>query len=233
MYALLVFTFLFLLLFPVFLILIYIIRNRKMALYLNLVWARLFFILIFMPIEVVWEFKPSTSTNYILCSNHFSFLDIASIAYTPFSFVFVGKSSLSKIPLFGLMYRSLHITVDREKIRSGYDTFKRSSETLLNGFSLAIFPEGGITSKDPPNMSRFKDGAFRTAVETNTPIVPVTLPYNWKILPDDKSFRMMPAKCKVIYHEPIETKDLGMADISALKQEVFSIIQSTLNRHNN
>lgn len=230
-YALIVFSVLFIILLPFFLIFIFILRHERAALTLNLVWTRLFFPLILMPVDVEWRFEPIKQQNYILCANHFSYLDIALIAYTPFTFVFVGKSSLTKIPLFGLMYKSLHITVDRAKIKSGYDTFRRSAAKLRAGQSLAIFPEGGIRSQNPPEMVRFKDGAFRIAIETQTPIVPVTLPHNWKIMPDNKSVSMFWKRNKVIYHQPISTEGYNIEDMESLKTRVHQTITEELRNH--
>lgn len=227
-YALLIFVSLFLIFLPAFFVLIFFYKNNRPALFLNLVWARLFFFFIGMPVEKDWRFKPEKGQNYIMCGNHFSYLDIAAIAYTPFPFVFVGKSSLGKIPLFGIMYKKLHVTVDRAKIRSGYNTFQKSAELIKEGYSLAIFPEGGIVSKNEPYMTRFKDGAFRTAIETGTPIMPVSMPYNWKILPDNDSVSMYWRRCKVVFHEPIVTSGMTLEDVSSLRQRVFDVIQNEL-----
>src|SRR5260221_693358 len=39
-------------------------------------------------------------------------------------------------------------------------------------------------------------------------------------------------KVKVIFHEPIETNDLGLDDVSRLKTEVFKVIDSELKQQN-
>ena len=95
-----------------------------------------------------------------------------------------------------------------------------------------IFPEGGIITANPPTMTRFKDGAFRTAIEKQIAVIPVTIPYNWIILPDS-SFLPRRHLMKVIYHEPIETTGMTLADLPALKQKTYEIISSELKRHLN
>jgi len=79
-------------------------------------------------------------------------------------------------------------------------------------------------------MARFKDGPFRIAIEKQIPVVPVTIPYNWIILPDDGKFLLnkRERKVKIIFHEPIETKGLKMSDMEDLKQKTFEIIDSEL-----
>jgi 1-acyl-sn-glycerol-3-phosphate acyltransferase len=91
-----------------------------------------------------------------------------------------------------------------------------------------MYPEGGILSKRIPQMSRFKDGAFRAAIAKQIPIVPVTLPDNWIILPDEKIPLITRRKMRMIYHQPIPTIGLNMEDVALLKDRVFGIIDEEL-----
>lgn len=79
-------------------------------------------------------------------------------------------------------------------------------------------------------MCAYKDGAFRTAIEKQIAIVPVTIPYNWIILPDEEKMRLHRGTVKVIFHTPIETTEMTLNDIPALKQSVFSIIDAELRK---
>ena len=126
------------------------------------------------------------------------------------------------------MYGKLHITVDRSKLKSRYTSLKKSFEAIDEGKSLVIFPEGGIVTSKDPVMAKFKDGAFRIAIEKQIAIVPVTIPYNWIILPPDQ-FLLRWHPLRVIVHEPLETKGLTMNDIDSLKQRLFTIIDEELN----
>ena len=169
---------------------------------INRVWAHVFWTLIFIPYEIDLRFSPKKSANYIFCPNHFSYMDIPTMGLNPVNSIFVGKNDMESIPVFGYMYRKLHITVNRKSPKSRAETMKQSSAAVKEGKSLVIFPEGGIITTDPPSMTRFKDGAFRTAIEQQIPIVPVTIPYNWIILPDG-SYVPRRHKMKVIFHPPI------------------------------
>lgn len=93
---------------------------------------------------------------------------------------------------------------------------------------MGFFPEGGIRFKEYPKMSDFKDGAFRLAAETNTPIVPVAFVDNYHILPDSEIMNMKWHKCRIIYHKPIFPEGDSDEQIRKLKQEVFRVIQSSL-----
>jgi 1-acyl-sn-glycerol-3-phosphate acyltransferase len=60
----------------------------------------------------------------------------------PINAIFVGKNAMEKIPMFGFMYRNLHITVDRTKLASKYGSFTRSLDALQEGKSLGNFSGG-------------------------------------------------------------------------------------------
>lgn len=230
-YGFIVFVILFLLIFPFFLIPIFFKSQHKLVGMLNRWWASALFVLIGLPWKVEVRGQLDKNKQYIFCPNHFSFLDIASMGLNPVNAIFVGKNAMEKIPLFGFMYGRLHITVDRSKLTSKYGSYTRSLEALAEGKSLTIFPEGGMVSTDPPRMSRFKDGAFRLAIEKQIPIVPVTLPYNWIILPE-VPMRLHWKKMPLIFHEPIDVSAYSTKDVDALKAYVYNILDQELKKFN-
>src|SRR6185503_52249 len=158
------------------------------------------------------------------CPNHFSYLDIPTMGLNRINTIFVGKSEMERIPLFGFMYSRLHITVDRSKLKSKFITLQRSLEALDQGKSLVIYPEGGIITNDPPNMTSFKDGAFRAAIEKQIAIVPVSIPFNWIIMPDPPKF-LYRKEIVVIFHEPIETKGLNIQQAAEVRDRTSKVIQ--------
>ena len=232
-YSLSLFAFIFLLMLPAFIVLINFNRRHPLVYFLHRVWAWLFYTFSFIPIKKIYSKNLDPSQQYIYCSNHFSYLDIPAIGINKIRPIFVGKSSLGKIPLFGYMYRNIHITLDRDKLKSRYDALEKCARELEEGHNLVIFPEGGITSRNPPKMARFKEGAFRLAIEKQIPIVPVTIPYNWILLPDDGKLLLLRHKNMIIFHDPIETKNLSTEDIDTLKEQVFHTITGELDARNN
>ncbi|MCU0420931.1 MAG: 1-acyl-sn-glycerol-3-phosphate acyltransferase [Cyclobacteriaceae bacterium] len=227
-YGLFVFAVLFV---PAFILLLYAIvfpsRYRWVGV-VNRAWARVLFLLCFLPVRVRVSPRIDRNRQYLFCPNHFSYLDIPTMGLNPVNAVFVGKNDMEKIPLFGFMYRKLHITVNRASLRSRSQTLRRSLLALDEGKSLVIYPEGGIVTTDPPRMAPFKDGAFRAAIEKKVPIVPVTIPYNWKRMPDTPWPLLHAGRVDVVFHDPIETQELTLADIDELKQKVFSVIDHEL-----
>jgi 1-acyl-sn-glycerol-3-phosphate acyltransferase len=235
-YGLFVFGLLFALLFPFFLIPIFFPKQFHLVGLINRWWAKGLFFLTLLPYQVECRAKLNPKKQYIFCPNHFSYLDIPVMGLNPINAIFVGKYEMESVPVFGYMYSRLHITVNRSNMKSRMNTIIRSMEAIDEGKSLTIFPEGGIISKHPPHMVKFKDGAFRTAIEKQIAIVPVTIPFNWVILPDKEPLRLHRGKIKVIFHEPIETKGYTLEEIETLKRKVFEVIEKELiheNRHRN
>ncbi|HET9486154.1 MAG TPA: lysophospholipid acyltransferase family protein [Chryseosolibacter sp.] len=229
-YGVIIFFILFVIFF--FLLLIPVVFPKKFRLVgvFNRWWAKLMFILIAIPFKVVYKEKLNPKRQYIFCPNHCSYLDIPTLALNKHNTVFVGKNDMENIPFFGFMYRKLHITVDRAKLKSRYITLVKSLKAIDQGKSLVIFPEGGIVSKYPPAMGEFKDGAFRAAIEKQIPIVPVTIPFNWIILPSDQ-FLLHWKGLKVIFHEPIDPSIYTLKELHLLKAKVKGIIENELYSH--
>lgn len=231
-YGFIVFIILFFIFFPLFLIPIAFPGQYKLTGVLNRWWAYGLFTLVGIPWKREIRGTLDPEKQYIFCPNHFSYIDIAAMGLNPVNSIFVGKSAMEKIPLFGFMYRKLHITVDRSKLSSKYGSYTKSLSALDEGKSLMIFPEGGITSTKPPHMSRFKDGAFRLAIQKQIPIVPVTLPYNWIILPDTMPMLLRWKKLHLVFHEPIEPAEFTSGDVEALKNRVYDILDGELKKYN-
>jgi 1-acyl-sn-glycerol-3-phosphate acyltransferase len=230
-FGVLIFFILFLFFFPPLMIPVIFPAAFKLTGIFNRWCARILLIFIGIPFKVEYKKKLAGSGQYIFCPNHFSFLDIPTMGLNHHNSIFVGKSDMEKIPMFGFMYSRLHITVDRSKLKSRYTSLMRSRSAIDEGKSLIIFPEGGIVTEHDPVMGNFKDGAFRISIEKQIPIVPVTIPYNWIILPADE-FVLTWKPIKVIFHEPVDPAKYSLDDIQEYKEEVRRIIDNELKQHN-
>lgn len=229
-YGVLVFATLFLIFFVLLLIPIFFPKKFRLVGVFNRWWARLLFFLVGLPVKVEYRYDHDPDQQFIFCANHFSYIDIPTLGLNRHNTIFVGKNDMEKIPLFGFMYRHLHITVNRARLKSKYSTLVQSLRAIDEGKSLNFYPEGGIVTANPPRMAPFKDGAFRAAIEKHIPVVPVTIPHNWIILPDDE-FLLRWHPVKVIFHEPIETTGLTIQDIDFLKDKVYRVIDAELRKY--
>lgn len=232
LYAVIWFVLMMAALFPIYFVLIQNKNWHKYTHVLNRIWARVVLAMCFIPISIERRGKFEKGRSYIFCSNHFSYLDIACMTFAPADFMFTGKESLTSVPVIGYIFRKLHITVNRfskEGRKSAFDSYLKA---LNEGKSLVVFPEGGIYSEHPPTMAPFRHGAFTAAIEKKIAIAPVSIPFNWIILPDDGKFILKRRRIKIIFHEPIETSGMIMDDLEGLKNKTFSIIQREVNKHN-
>ncbi len=231
LYGMLVFGLLFVIFFIPLLIPIFFPRQFHLVGVFNRWWANSLFFFIGIPRKLEYRSKLDPKKQYIFAPNHFSFIDIPAMGLNKHNTIFVGKSEMESVPVFGWMYKNLHITVDRTKLRSMYSTMMKSLAALDEGKSLTIFIEGGIYTDKPPKMVRLKDGAFRAAIEKQIPIVPVSIPHNWILLPVKPMFlNWIPTK--IIFHEPVEVQGLTLDDMGDLKEKVYNIIDTELKKEN-
>jgi 1-acyl-sn-glycerol-3-phosphate acyltransferase len=222
----------FLILLPIFIFSIEIPGKKNLGRKVNRIWSKMFFGMLFFKVQIKNTHYLDTSKQYVFVANHFSYLDIPVLGLIPFGLVFIGKSSLAKVPLFGYMFKNLHIAVDRNNMKSRGDSVLKARECLDEGASIVFFPEGGISSEKPPQMARFKDGAFKLALSKQIPIIPVTLSYNHLILPDDGKFLLRYKRVNVVIHEPIPVEGLGPKGVTELKEKSFNTIQEQLYKDN-
>src|SRR5690606_39014743 len=175
----------FLVLFPFIWICIQVKRWNPVGTKLTNFWADSFFFVSGLWVKAEYRFRPRRQDAYIFVANHFSYLDVAvGMKVVRNYFSYMGKSSVKRVPLLGYMFEKLHIQVDRNDKRSRSRSFKRSMNALREGRSLFIMPEGGIVSDAIPQMKQpLKDGAFVLAIESKTPVVPITFVNLYKIMP--------------------------------------------------
>lgn len=130
------------------------------------------------------------------------------------------------------MFKKIYIAVDRSNSKSRSETLIRSRTAIDKGRTLVLFPEGKIDGTTAPKLLPFKDGAFLLAIEKQIPIVPVSIPFNWIILPDgskDINFHRM----KCVFHEPIKTNNYSLDDVSSLRDITHNIISREIEIQNN
>ena len=117
-YGVVVFTTLFLILLPFLLIPILFPKQFRLIGIINRWWARLLFIFIFIPFQTENRGKLDRKKQYIFCPNHFSYLDIPSVGLAPHNTIFVGKSEMSKVPLFCTIDRDMQFAIHKSKQRN-------------------------------------------------------------------------------------------------------------------
>lgn len=221
------------LLYPLFWYFLKVKKNYQTGFQVKRFWSVLLQIGAFSPMTIEWEDRASYPEGAaVICSNHSSYLDIILMyRVVPTYFVFMGKKELLSWPLFNIFFKTMDIAVHRKNPRMAMQSLNRASEELQKGNSIAIFPEGTIP-KTVPTMGRFKDGAFKLAIENQVPIVPISFVSNWRIISDPDNFTgpACPGLLKVVVHKPIETKGKTMKDLVDLRTQTFNVIDQPLEK---
>lgn len=110
----------------------------------------------------------------VLCCNHESMADIIALYYLGYPFKWISKREVFFIPLIGIgMWLAGYIPLKRGDKESIRRCMARARAWLADGVSIMMFPEG--TRSFDGRLKAFKDGAFRMAVDTGVPIVPIAI----------------------------------------------------------
>ncbi len=145
--------------------------------------------------------------SYILVPNHQSNSDIIALLMSiPVPFHWVVKESLLKIPLFGpSIAASGAISINRSDSRRAVEQLRQGADKLKGGWSVLIYAEGTRTSDG--NLQPFKKGAFRMAISTGIPLLPITVNGAFKILPKH-TLNVRSGHVTITVSAPIETQGL-------------------------
>lgn len=181
----------------------------------------------FKPILKREEFYKK-SKSYMFIANHTSMIDIMLMLYAVKNpFVFVGKSELGKIPIFGFFYKRTCILVDRSNQKSRREVYNHAQRKLNLGYSVCIFPEGGVPDDESIVLDNFKDGAFRLAIEHRIPIAPMVF-YDNKKRFSYTFFSGGPGKLRAKILKTIPTEILELEDKRMLKLQCYDLILKEL-----
>ncbi|MEZ5017934.1 MAG: lysophospholipid acyltransferase family protein [Flavipsychrobacter sp.] len=205
-------------------------RARKVIFYFLHYMSILWLYLIAMPVKKL-GFKPDDK-KYIFAGNHISYMDTVVI-YAAISKYFrtLGKKEMSSIPLFGFIYKQMAILVDRSSPHSRARSVRLMNRVLRNESNVGIFPEGTFNETDKP-LKEFYDGAFKLAINTQTPIVPFIMldtVHRWHY---SAWWRLWPGRNRVVFLEPVAVEGLTLNDLPALKNEVYKRMETTLIAYN-
>jgi 1-acyl-sn-glycerol-3-phosphate acyltransferase len=236
LYALL--TFIILMLFVFVLVLFYLLFGKIKA--GNLVyktcniWGRIWYFLIGIQHKEIYEVPHDKNKRYIFVANHSSYMDIPSVVmcvHQPLRVL--GKYEMVKYPVFGLIYRVAAILVDRSDAAHRAQSVRALKAAIARGISIFIFPEGTFNETDQP-LKHFYDGAFRTAIETQTPIKPILFVDNIERLHWRSIFSLTPGICRCVYLDEINVNSYTTkADIQKLKSEIYLQMEKGLRRYRN
>lgn len=166
-----------------------------------------------------------STRTYIFMSNHVSNIDPPLLLpLIPRRTSVMAKKELFSYPILGKTMRlgSL-VPVDRGNREAGIAAVRASAQVIRQGINMTIYIEGKRSFDG--KLLPFKKGPFYLAMESNVPVVPVTISGSHYVMPK-KRFAIRPGTVTVIFHDPIEPKDFGSRE--ELMEKVRRIIDSGL-----
>ena len=133
------------------------------------------FALIFCKVRVIGKEHMDTPGAKIYAANHTSYFDVVALMKglgVPYHFV--SKMEVNSMPFIGTFLNQMgHLKFERANADSRLRQAQEMEEYLRKGESLFVFPEGTFTSDE--GVRPFQLGAFKAAVDTGAPIIPVSL----------------------------------------------------------
>jgi len=204
------------------------IRGANLVYFSCIVWADAWFALVFIFHRNIYLEELKKDQSYIFVANHISYLDAALIPKTfRHSIRPLGKVEMAKIPIFGFIYRNAIVTVDRSSAENRAKSVLLLKSILRKGISILVFPEGTFNMTRQP-LKEFYDGAFRIAIETQTPIKPVVLLNAYDRMNYNSVFSLNPGKSRSVYLREVPVEGLTVKDVAMLKEKVFDMMSKEL-----
>ena len=192
-------------------------------------WSWLTIRILLLPVKVEGREHLDKKQSYVFVSNHQGAFDIFLIyGFLGRNFKWMMKYQLRKMPFIGMACQAAHhIFVDKRGTAKIKQTYLEARQTLKDGMSLVVFPEGARTFTG--HMGDFKRGAYMLASDLQLPIVPLTINGSFQVMPrmrDMKWVQWHPLTLTI--HEPIPPKEQSSENITATLQESYQVIMNAL-----
>lgn len=187
-------------------------------------WARRVFTLCGCPLRISGLSHLDKQRCAIIVANHASYLDsVVLLAILERDYRFVANARELARPFVGLVLRKGgHLIVDRHSFQSREACGRAMLAALNEGTSLVLFPEGTRSTR----LQGFKNGAFRAAMRSGSPIVPVAIAGTACILPR-RGGLLRRADIQVTIRPPIHPADASRNAVH-LRQQTAAAIAASL-----
>ena len=163
----------------------------------------------------------------VFCANHQSNVDppVLFRALHPRLHI-LYKADLRKLPVLGRAFEvGGFVAVQRENRDAAFASIEQAAESIRQGNSFLIFPEGTRSKTDA--LLPFKKGGFVMALRAQAPIVPVAIMGGRASMQKGSAF-VRPVNVTVRIGAPVETAGLTTDDRDALIDEVRARIETLL-----
>jgi 1-acyl-sn-glycerol-3-phosphate acyltransferase len=160
---------------------------------------------------------------FLLVCNHTSYADVpALVALLPLDFAFLAKREAAGWPLVGTFLRKAgHLLVDRFDARQSVADAAEVARALEAGRSVLVFPEGTFAAAS--GLRPFRLGAFKTAIDTGVPVVPLALRGARRVLRDG-TWLPRPGPIQLWAGEPIQPREQDWRAVVELRDRAAGAI---------
>jgi putative phosphoserine phosphatase / 1-acylglycerol-3-phosphate O-acyltransferase len=140
----------------------------------------------------------------------------------------IGKIELESNPLIGTLGKLLDVAfIDRADSAAAVAALKPVEDAAREGLSIVVAPEG--TRTDVRTVGPFKKGAFRIAMATGLPVVPIVI-RNSEEVAGRNSRRLSPGTVDITVLPPIDVSDWTHDDLPKRIEQVRELYLETLTR---
>ena len=180
----------------------------------------------------IQESPHDRNRQYVFVFNHISFLDIPILFKTIRGqhFRILGKAEMAKIPLFGYIYKNAVVMVERDNPKNRARSVKQLISVIRKGISIVVAPEGTFNMTDKP-LKEFYDGAFKVAIETQTPVKPILILDAYDRMHHSSIFSLRPGRSRSVFLEEIGVEGMTVNDIVSLREKVYKAMEEGLIRY--
>ncbi len=191
--------------------------------WLGKIWGRAYTLGAGIKVKVTGIENLDPMQSYVFVGNHSSAVDIYAVhGYVDRNIKWVLKKELLKVPLLGTANLLIgNVPVDRKNSIQAMNALNKAKKRIKNGISIIFFPEG--TRSRTGKLLPFKRGAFLFAIETQLPIVPMTIKNANIVAPADSIF-MKPGTVEIVIHKPIQVAGYDKTTVMRLAGEARGII---------
>jgi len=163
----------------------------------------------------------------IFAANHTSSADAPAVVWSiPRRIAILLKKSLFEYPIVGQAFHLAHfIPVDRFHRDSAITSLEKATESLRNGQSFLIYPEG--TRSPDGRLQEFKKGTSVMAIKAGVPIVPVACSNAHRIM-EKRKLNITPGDILVEFLDPINSKEYTLEQRDALNDRLHDELAAGL-----
>jgi fatty-acyl-CoA synthase len=180
---------------------------------------KLLFALTWIRVKVVGKEYMDTPGGKVYASNHVSYFDVMPLMMglgVPYRFV--AKGEVNDMIFIGTFLNQMgHLSFDRHDANARLRQVAEIEEYLRKGESVFVFPEGTFTPEE--GVRPFQLGAFRGAVATGAPVIPVSLAGTRRFL-RDRTVLPRPTTVTITLSPPIYPQRTSGGDANDLREIV-------------